>query len=73
MIWQKIIKKDACLKFYNVAKPLYIESNASGISLGTKLLQIRDGMNCGCDEILDNAILHPVAFAIGSLSSAMWH
>ena len=66
-------KKDAWMKFYRVAWPLYLETNASGIGLRARLLQKRDGMNWRCDEIPDNAILHPTAFASKSLFSAEWH
>ena len=52
---KKIVKKDACMKFYDIARPLYLETTTSGISLGARLLQLRDSMNC--DEIKNNAIL----------------
>ena len=45
------------MKFYGVARHLYLETDASGISLGAGLLQVRDGINCGHDEIPDNTIL----------------
>ena len=61
------------MKFYDVARQLYLEINASGTSLGARLLQVRDGMNYGHDEIPGNAILQPVEFASKSLSSAEWH
>ena len=44
-------------KFCNTGRPLYLETNAYGISLGTRVLWVRDGMNCWHDEISDNAIL----------------
>ena len=31
---QKIVKKDACMKLYNASRPLYLETDASGVSLG---------------------------------------
>ena len=52
-----IIKGDAYMKFYDVARPLHLETNSSGIGLGARLLQEWDGMNCGHDEIPDNTIL----------------
>ena len=36
------------------------------------LLQITEGMICGCDEVPDNATLHPISFASKSLSSMEW-
>ena len=51
------VKRDTCIKFYNVAGPLYLETDASSISLGARVLQVRDGMNFGNDKISDNSIL----------------
>ena len=51
------------MKFYDASKPLYLETGASGVNLGTGLLKARDGMNYGCDDVPDNATLHPIAFA----------
>ena len=70
---KKMVKKDACMKFYNVARPLYLETDTSSISLGARLLEVRNDMNCGCDEIPDNAILHLIACTRKSFSSAKWH
>ena len=39
-----LIKDNVCMKFYDETKPLYLETDASGIGLGTTLLQTRDGM-----------------------------
>ena len=61
-----IVKRDACMMRLRL---LYLETNASVIGLRAGLLQMRDGMNCGCDKIPDNAILHPIAFSSKSLSS----
>ena len=41
-----IIRQNACLKFYDTSKPLYLEANASGIAQGIGLLQVRGGMSC---------------------------
>ena len=54
---KQLVKRDACMKFYDVAGPLYLEIDASGISLEARLLQVRDVMNCRHDEIPHNAIL----------------
>ena len=58
MTRQKNNQNDACLKFYDVARPLYLETYVSSFSLLAGLLQVRDDMNCGHDEIPDNAILY---------------
>ena len=36
-----IIKEDACMKFYDETKTLYIETDAPGVGLGADLLQTR--------------------------------
>ena len=53
------IKKDGCMQFYDPSRSLYLEIGASGVSLGARLLQVRDGMNFGHDEVLDNTTLSP--------------
>ena len=67
------MKKNACIKSYDAPRPLYLETSASGVHLGTRLLQVRDDMNCGHDEMPDNETLHPIAFPSKSLSHADWH
>ena len=69
---KKIITKDACMKFYNALKPFYLETDASGIGLGTCLLQVREGLNCGCDKVPDIATLCLIAFTSKSPSSVEW-
>ena len=59
--------------FYDVARSLYLETDASSISLEAGLLQVKDGMNCGHNEKPDNAILQLIAFASKRLLSAEWH
>ena len=44
--------------------------DASGVGLGTTLLQTRDGMIYPKDSTPDNTILQPIAFASKSLTSA---
>ena len=38
---KKIIKKDACMKFYDASRPLSMETNALGVSFEAGLLQER--------------------------------
>ena len=45
------------MEFYDVGRPQYLETNAYGISLGARLLQVRGGMNCGHDDISCNHIM----------------
>ena len=66
---KKLITKDACMKFYNVLKPLYLEMDASGIGLGAGLFQVREGMNCGHEKVQDNVTLFRIVFASKSLTS----
>ena len=65
---KEIIKEDVCMKFYNETKLLYIETDVSGIHLGAALLQTKDNMTCHRDEVPDNNILRPIAFASKSLT-----
>ena len=67
---KSLIKDDACMKFHIETKPLYLESNMSGIGVGTTLLQTRDVMKCLRDIALDNSILRPIVFARKSLTIA---
>ena len=36
------MKEDTCMKYYDVRKPLYLGTDASGVGLGITILQIRD-------------------------------
>ena len=65
---KSLIKVKMCMKFYDDTKLLYLETDASGISLGAALLQVRDNMNCPKDTAPDNTILHPIAFESKSLT-----
>ena len=58
------------MKFYDETKPLYIQTNASGIGLGTILLQTRSKASCPKDEVSDNSIFRPVVIAGKSLTGA---
>ena len=46
---RKIIKEDMCMTLYDVSRPLYLKTNASGVGIGAELLQLRKGMNYGHD------------------------
>ena len=54
---KKIVMKDACMKFHDATRPLCLETDVSGVSLGARLLQVRDGMNYGCNAVPDNATM----------------
>ena len=60
------IKFNMCMKFYDDTKPFYIKTEASGVGLGTALLQTQEGMTCQ----KDNTILHPIPFSSKSLMDA---
>ena len=40
------------MKFYDEMKPLYLETDASGVGLGAGLLQTKEGTSCPKDETL---------------------
>ena len=69
---KKMVKRYACMEFYDVARPLYLETDSSILVLKLDL-HVRDGINCRHDEILDNAVLLLTAFASKSSSSREWH
>ena len=58
------------MKFYDDTKPLYLETDASGIGLRAALLQLQDNTNCQKGMAPDNTILHPITFASKCLTGA---
>ena len=66
---KNIVKKSVAMKFYNVVRPLYLETNASSIGLWARLLQEKDDINCRYDEKPDNVITYITAFTRKNLSS----
>ena len=67
---KSLIKMDMCMKFYDDTKPLYLETDTSGIGLGAVLLQMHKGTACQKDIVPDNTILFPIAFASKILTGA---
>ena len=65
-------EKSTSNQFFDVSRPLYLETDTFRIGLRVRLLQVRDGMNCRNDEITDNAILWLAAFGSKTLSSVEW-
>ena len=61
------------MKSYDAARTLYLYTEASGISLGDRSLQVRNGINCEHSKIPDNEMFLPALFVIKSLSSVILH
>ena len=53
---KSIIKEDACMKFNDETKLLYLETDASRVGLEAGLLKVKDGMNCTWYQTPDNTI-----------------
>ena len=69
---KSLIKTKVCMKFYDDTKPLYLETDASGVSLGAALLQLCNNMTYQKGLAPDNTILCPIAFASKSSRGAEW-
>ena len=67
---KSLIKADMYMKFYDNTKPLYLETDASGVGLGVALLQMHEETACQKDIVPDNTTLCPIAFASKSLTGA---
>ena len=61
-----IIKGDVFMKLYDKTRPLYIETDASGVGLGAALLQ-SSKTSCHRDIVPDNSIDRPTVFSSKSL------
>ena len=44
---KNIKKQEACMKFYDASRSLYLETDASGVSLRAELMLVREEQNCG--------------------------
>ena len=67
---KSLIKAEVCMKFYDDTKPLYLETDASGVGLGVALLQLCNNTACQKGMAPDNTNLQPIAFASKSLTGA---
>ena len=56
------------MKFYDDTKPLYLETDASGLGLGAALLQTWEGAAYQKDTVPYNTILCPIPFTSKSLT-----
>ena len=63
-------KADMCMKFYDDGKPLYLDTDTSGVGLGVALLQTWESTTCQKDMVPDNTILHPISFGSKSLTNS---
>ena len=62
-----LIKSDMCMKFYDDTKPLYLETDASGVGLGAALLQKWEGTTCQKGHSARQHHTVSIAFASKSL------
>ena len=56
---KSLTKAEECMKFYDDTKLLYLETDASRVSLGASLLQLCDNTACQKGMAPDNTNLHP--------------
>ena len=59
---KNINKKNVTMAFYKEKQQLYLVTDASAVSAGASLLQVREGMWFPRSEVLDNVGLQPIAF-----------
>ena len=67
---KSLIKAEICMKFYDDAKLLDLETDALGLGLGAALLQLCNNTACKRDMAPDNTSLRPMAFATKSFTGA---
>ena len=65
-------QKRCMYEIENTSRFLHLETSASSVSLGTRLLQVRDGMNFKHDKLPDMATLCPMTFTNKSILNAEW-
>ena len=61
------------MAFYNEKEQLYLETYASGVSLGASCLHMRDDMWVPRNEAPKNAVLWPIVFKSKSSTSMETH
>ena len=54
---KSVMRQDTCMKYCDARKPLYLETDASGVGFGAALLQVRDNLGCEYSEAADYAVL----------------
>ena len=64
--------QDEYMQLYHASKPSYLEIDTSGTGLEADIFQVRDGINCGWDKVLNNTAFCPIAFISKSLSGTEW-
>ena len=67
---KSLMKAEVCMKFYDDTKPLYLETDASGIGLGAALLQLCNNTACQKGMPPDDTMFCPITFASKSLKGA---
>ena len=60
------------MEFYDNSKPLYLETDVSGISLGAVPLQLDDNTVCQKGVAPQNITLCPIVFTSKSLTGVEW-
>ena len=69
---KSLVKEDRCMKYNDVRKTLYTETDKSEVGLGATLLRVRGNLNCTYNKLPDNTMLWPITIASKILSSMEW-